>query len=143
MFVGKLVALKGNDVVTAYVSDPLSEVARILTERRIGAVLVEEAPGAVVGILSERDIVRRVASEGASCLDLTAGAVMVRDLICCAPDDTLEEIMVLMTEHRIRHLPVMEDGVLRGIISIGDAVKARIAEIESERAALSDYIRSG
>lgn len=143
MFVGKLVELKGNEVVTASVSDPLAEVARILTARRIGAVLVEEAPGNVVGILSERDIVRRVAREGASCLDLTAEAVMVRDLICCAPDDTLEEIMVLMTEHRIRHLPVMDDGVLRGIISIGDAVKARIAEIETERAALSDYIRSG
>jgi len=143
MFVGNLIKSKGNDVVVATVSDSLSAVARILTEHRIGAVLVEDGPGKVVGILSERDIVRRVAREGASCLERPAAAVMVRDLICCAPDDTLEAIMVLMTDHRIRHLPVMEDGVLRGIISIGDAVKARIAEIESERAALSDYIRSG
>ena len=99
--------------------------------------------GSVVGIVSERDIVAAIAKGGAAMLDQTVSEVMSSDVITCTPSDTMEQLMSAMTEQRIRHLPVVSDGALVGIVSIGDVVKRRVAEIQDEAKALGDYITHG
>ncbi len=143
MQVSTVLGQKGDRVVAVSPSDSIANVAAVLSTNMIGAVLVRAADGAVLGVLSERDIVRGVARSGVDCLDQTAADLMTKDVITCDAADTVNDVMATMTEHRIRHVPVMRDGALAGVISIGDVVKNQLAEIERERQALRDYISTG
>ena len=133
-------------VVTVGEDRPVADAARLLAERRIGALIVVAADGAdgsFCGILSERDIVRGLAETGTGCLQQPVSALMTRDVICASPADSFDQVLATMTERRFRHMPVLEDGLLVGVVSIGDAVKARIDGLEAENAALADWIKSG
>lgn len=143
MYVDSILKHKGRDVVSVVPTDKIVDVSKLLNRHRIGAVIVREADGPVVGILSERDIVRGVAENGPACLTLEVADLMTRQVVSCRPNDSIDDIMALMTERRVRHLPVMQDGALIGVISIGDVVKRRIAEIESEASSLREYIATG
>jgi CBS domain-containing protein len=140
MSVANILKEKGTEVATAPVETTLAEIARTLHQRRIGAVVITGPGGAIEGIVSERDIVSGVAKAGPQVLGRPAGEVMTRDVRTCDPGDSIYEIMNVMTEHRIRHLPVVVDGKLRGIVSIGDVVKQRIAEVEFEANEMKRYI---
>lgn len=128
-------------VATIKSSATLLEAAGELAAKKIGALVVSESGDSVDGILSERDIVRRIAADGDSCLTQTVGDVMIRKVTTCGPADTTNAVMQIMTEGRFRHVPVVEDGKLIGVVSIGDAVKARIEEIEHENQAMEDMIK--
>jgi CBS domain-containing protein len=112
----------------------------VLAEHRIGAVVVSRDGASVDGIVSERDIVRALAERGAEVLFEPVTAIYTAAVRTVVPETRLEEVMRLMTDHRVRHVPVLVDGALRGIVSIGDVVKNRIDELETERAALTAYI---
>lgn len=120
----------------------LTEAAQLLTKERIGAVVIRDKAGEMVGILSERDIVRSVAREGVVALARPISTVMTRDVVCCTPADSVAVVMSMMTERRFRHLPVKDNGKLVGMISIGDVVKRRVEEAEGEAAKLREYIAS-
>jgi len=115
------------------------ELLQVLTEHNIGALVVSEDGVDVIGIVSERDVVRLLAA-GTDHLDAAVDTIMTSDVHVCEPGDSLDELMRLMTNQRIRHVPVVEDGRLRGLVSIGDAVKARISELEFERDQLNQYV---
>ncbi|WP_042695200.1 CBS domain-containing protein [Azospirillum sp. B506] len=140
MHVAVLLKRKGNRIVSAAPDDTVAAVARLLTEHRIGAVLVMDDDGQPVGILSERDIVRAIARDGAVALDRPAADLMTRELITAAPDDTVADMMAVMTERRIRHVPIVESRRVVGVISIGDVVKARIDDAELEVESLRGYV---
>ena len=142
MTVKAILSRKGGDVVTADPAATLGEAVRILSARRIGAVVVTGADRRIVGILSERDVVRVLGEKGASALDSPISEVMTRKVTTCGMGDTVAELMERMTEGKFRHVPVVEDGRLAGIVSIGDVVKWRVHEIEDESDALRDYIRT-
>ena len=139
MHVAAVLKRKGTDIVSVHPDDSIGTVARTLAEHRIGAVLVTDG-GAPVGILSERDIVRGVAKQGAAILRQPVSTLMTRDLVTCRPDDSVAQVMETMSERRIRHLPVMDGGRLVGLISIGDAVKARLDDAELEVESLRGYV---
>jgi len=143
MQVSAVLGQKGDHVVTVSPSDSITDVAAVLSKNKIGAVLVRAEDGDVLGVLSERDIVRGVAQSGVDSLTKSAADLMTKDVITCGAEDTVNEVMATMTDHRIRHVPVMRDGALAGVISIGDVVKNHLAEIERERQALRDYISTG
>jgi CBS domain-containing protein len=134
---------KGDDVTTIDPGATLQAACDLLSERRIGAVLVLDANGRPVGVLSERDVVRAIAQHGADALAMTVRERMSSPVQTCHPGDGIDRIMAFMTEHRIRHLPVLEDGRLIGIVSIGDVVKLRVDTLESETRALTEYITTG
>jgi len=140
MTVKALLSRKGRDVVTIAPAATLSEAAKLLAERRIGAVVVTGADHRVAGILSERDIVRALGQRGASALDENVAAVMTRKVTTCNEADTVVAIMERMTTGKFRHVPVVDQGRLIGVISIGDVVKHRVEEIEGETNALREYI---
>ncbi len=140
MSVAHILQSKGSNVITARPEVPLTDVAKILSENRIGAVLVMKADGALAGIISERDVVRALAQHGTGLDKFSVSDFMTKELITCSPDATLDQIMSLMTEGRVRHLPVLKDGKLSGMISIGDVVKRRIAEVEFEAEEMKRYI---
>jgi CBS domain-containing protein len=142
MTVKAILSRKGGDVVTADPNASLAEAVRILAGRRIGAVVVTGADRRIVGILSERDVVRVLGVQGPSALQQPIAEVMTRKVTTCSMSDTVAELMERMTEGKFRHVPVVEDGRLVGIVSIGDVVKWRVQEIEHESAALRDYIRT-
>ena len=142
MTVKAILSRKGNDVVTADPNATLAEAVRILAARRIGAVVVTGADRRIVGILSERDVVRVLGDKGPSALDLPIADVMTRKVTTCSMRDTVAELMERMTEGKFRHVPVIDEGRLAGIVSIGDVVKWRVHEIEDESDALRDYIRT-
>jgi len=142
MTVKAILAAKGGDVVTIEPTATLAAAAELLAERRIGAVLVLGPDRHVAGILSERDIVRSIAAGGAEALVEPVSRTMTSKVISCAPSDALTGIMEQMTKGKFRHMPVIEQGKLVGIISIGDVVKERLQVMEREQAALQDYIRS-
>ena len=142
MTVKAILSRTGNDVCTADPNATLAEAVRILAARRIGAVVVTGADRRIVGILSERDVVRVLGDKGPSALDLPIAEVMTRKVTTCSMRDTVSELMERMTEGKFRHMPVVDDGRLAGIVSIGDVVKWRVHEIEDESAALRDYIRT-
>ena len=142
MTVKAILSRKGNDVVTAEPNASLGEVVRVLSARRIGAVVVTGADRRIVGILSERDVVRVLGEKGPSALDQPIAEVMTRKVTTCSMRDTVSELMERMTEGKFRHMPVVEDGRVAGIVSIGDVVKWRVHEIEDESDALRDYIRT-
>ncbi len=132
---------KGRDVVAVTSSTTLTEAAQLLTDRRIGALVVKDSKGELTGIISERDLVQAIAERGAAALEDQVGDHMTHAPETCAECDTVEMVMEVMTRGRFRHVPVL-DGDMRlcGMISIGDVVKTRIAETVSEAAALRDYI---
>lgn len=141
MNVQSIIGGKGSDVATIPQTATLRDAVKALGERRIGALVVSGDGRAIEGIVSERDIVRATATLGATALDSSVGSVMSTDVITCAAGDGVDRLMSLMTERRIRHLPVVDErGHLTGIVSIGDVVKARLSELEHENHALAEYI---
>ena len=140
MTIADILNAKGGEVITARENASLLDVASLLAERRIGAVLVVDMGGEVVGILSERDIVRRIAEKGDAALACPVAECMTRRIVSCGRADTVDRAMELMTEGRFRHLPVMEEGALVGLVSIGDVVKKKIAEVERDADELKRYI---
>ena len=140
MTVKHVLSEKGGQVVTIAPARSLAEAAQLLAQRRIGAVVVSEDGARVGGILSERDIVRAVAREGAKALDAPVSAYMTRDVITTVPETPMDDLMEIMTTGKFRHVPILVDGRLAGIVSIGDVVKHRLAAIEAETQALKEYI---
>jgi CBS domain-containing protein len=141
MTVRAILDSKGHDILSVESDARLSAAIKILAERRIGAVLVMSHQH-MEGILSERDIVRVLGERGAAVLDEPVSAVMTRKVISCKQSDTVGAIMEMMTSGKFRHLPVVEDDKVVGLISIGDIVKWRVREYESEQEALRDYIKT-
>jgi CBS domain-containing protein len=135
-----LLGRRGN-VVTIEPTADLAAAVKRLAERRIGALVILGADHRIVGILSERDIVRAFAERGPAALHEPVGQVMTRDVKTCSEDDTIESLMGRMTTGRFRHMPVVEQGKLVGIVSVGDVVKNRVEEMEREAAALRGYIQ--
>lgn len=133
---------KGHRVVTVAPHDTIDAVVRVLTRNRIGAAPVLESDDRLVGIISERDVLRGTAEHGAHVLGLRVEQLMTREVKTCAPDDQIVALMETMTLQRFRHLPVVRNGVLLGIVSIGDVVKQRLEEAQSELEALRTYIAS-
>jgi CBS domain-containing protein len=131
---------KGTDVFAVTTSTTMKEAVDLLGEKNIGAVIVKDGAGRVTGILSERDVVRRIRTDGPAVLSRPVADCMTASPITCEPHATLDEILEKMTNRRIRHLPVVEDGKLIGVISIGDVVKRKIDDAEREAAALREYI---
>lgn len=140
MLIAHVLRDKGVVVYTVRAEATLEEAARALNEKRVGALVVIAEDGAISGVFSERDLVREVARRGADCLSDSVGAVMSRDVVTAAPDETVDEGLGRMTDRRMRHLPVIDGGRLIGIVSIGDLVKHRIAAVEAEAAAMQAYI---
>ncbi|HLL28617.1 MAG TPA: CBS domain-containing protein [Xanthobacteraceae bacterium] len=140
MTVRAILDLKGRDVTTIAPDKTLGEAASLLSQHKIGALIVTGADHRVTGILSERDIVKAVAADGAAALQEKIAARMTREVVTCGLHDTMADLMGHMTAGRFRHLPVIDNGRLAGIISIGDVVKYRLAEMERESSALRDYI---
>ena len=132
----------GGDIIGIEPTADLATAAKLLSKHRIGSVVILGAGERLVGILSERDIVRALSEQGAGALALPVGQVMTRDVATCGEDDTVASIMERMTAGRFRHMPVVANGRLVGVISIGDVVKQRVDEIEGEAQAMRDYIRS-
>ncbi len=143
MNIGQILKAKPNGVSTARPDDTIQEIATRLAQRRIGAMIIVGDAGKVSGIISERDIIRLVAEHGAKALAMRASEGMTRDVVSCSRASTLEEIMDTMTVGRFRHLPVIENGSLVGIISIGDVVKHHNAEVELEVTAMRGYLATG
>lgn len=141
MHVAVILKHKGTDVITTTPERTIADTARLLDQHKIGAVVVLDGDGAVAGVLSERDIVRAIARHGDRALSMPVDDLMTRDVVSCTPEDTVQDIMALMTLRRIRHLPVVRDGRLDGIISIGDVVKHRLGEIELEAESLRAYVQ--
>jgi CBS domain-containing protein len=140
MTVAAILKHKGYQITTVDPTAQVAEVAEVLRQKRIGAVLVMDRSEQLLGIVSERDIVRCLAANGARTLEMTAGQLMTRALQVAHPETTEAEAMRMMTAGRFRHLPVMDNGVLVGLISIGDVVKARIMQQESEVDSLKAYV---
>jgi len=141
MNVIQILKLKGSsDVETIAPTTPLSEAAKILAEKRFGSLLVIEGEAEIAGILSERDIVRGLGTEGRSVLDRPVSALMTTAVESCRPADSAHSVMERMTAGRFRHMPVVDGGRIVGLLSIGDVVKARIREIEDENAAMSGML---
>lgn len=144
MLVSDLIRRKGSSVASAPPDTTVAGLLDLLAEHGIGAVVVSTDGSTVAGIVSERDVVRALRSAGPALLDAPITEVMTADVVVSAPGDTVENLMRLMTERRIRHVPVVAaGGRMAGIISIGDVVKSRIDELEADRDQLIDYIQSG
>jgi CBS domain-containing protein len=141
MTVSAILTVKGRDVATAQPQRSLREIAKVLAEKRIGAVIVTGTDGSIKGIISERDIVRAVAARGGEALEDAASQHMTAKVVTCATGDLISDVMEEMTKGRFRHMPVVDEGRLTGIISIGDVVKHRIAETVAESQSLKDYIQ--
>ncbi len=140
MTIGAILRDKGSDVFSVGPGEDATSISQSLAQHRIGAVLVRDLHGNILGIVSERDIVRAVAREGAAALSRTARELMTAELITVRGETHIAEALGVMTHHRCRHLPVIEDGRLTGMVSIGDLVKARIAEAEQEAESLRAFV---
>lgn len=140
MTVRAILALKGRDCATIAPDANLAEAARLMSQYRIGALVITGPEMRVVGILSERDIVHRLAMLGVDALTQPVSSAMTREVVTCTEDETIPNLMHRMTSGRFRHVPVLERGRLAGIVSIGDVVKHRVAELEREHDALKEYI---
>ena len=140
MQVAAILARKGADVYTITPETTVAAAVEQLGARRVGALVVSSDGTTVAGIVSERDVVGRLAELGPDALEGPVSSVMTADVVTCAPSDTTEVLMAVVTERRIRHLPVVEDDRLTGLVSIGDIVAARVRELEEEAQLLHDYI---
>ena len=143
MRISDILRVKGEQVVTVAPGTDVEQLLAVLAEHRIGAVVVSRDGSSVDGIVSERDIVRALANRGASILTEPVTAIYTTEVRTIAPEASLEEVERLMTERRFRHVPVVVDGSLHGIVSIGDVVKSRIQQLESDREQLESYIAQG
>ncbi len=140
MNVAQLLGDKGHDVFSVQPHRTLAEAVRTLAERRIGAVVVTGADGGLLGILSERDIIRALAQSGPAALETPVSRAMTAKVVTCRTQTSIDELMEIMTSGRFRHVPVLENDRVAGVISIGDVVKYRLAEVEAESRAMRDYI---
>lgn len=140
MTVRAILALKGRECLTIVPDATLAEAARLMAKHRIGSLVITGPERRVAGILSERDIVSAMATKGELALVLPVASAMTRDVVTCEEDETIPDLMQRMTAGRFRHVPVVERGQLAGIVSIGDVVKLRLAELEREHEALREYI---
>lgn len=141
MKITEIIRTKGDKVVTIRSEQSVGELLALLDEYRIGAVVVSDDDGQTVGgIVSERDIVRHLHSSGADVIAGPVSAIMTREVFTCTHEDRIEDVETTMTERRIRHVPIVEGGRLRAIVSIGDVVKSRITDLEAERNRLTEYI---
>ncbi|SEL30829.1 CBS domain-containing protein [Nonomuraea pusilla] len=140
MLIGTILRAKGSEVATVAPGSTVRELLAVLAERNIGAVVVSSDGLTIDGIVSERDVVRRLNDRGAEILDGPVSVIMTTEVRTVGPGDNVEELRRTMTNHRVRHMPVVENGVLTGIVSIGDVVKSAIEELESENASLVDYL---
>ena len=132
---------KGHEIATIASTASVRELLSELSARRIGALVVSDDGDRVDGMVSERDVVRELAAQGATVLDLPVSAIMSRIVQCAPPDAKVTDIMALMTERRVRHIPVVDEhGAMVGLVSIGDVVKNRLGELEGERDALIQYV---
>lgn len=143
MNVATILNLKGRNVATAKAESSLMDIVRFLADHKVGAIVIVDDDGALCGIISERDIVKALSAKGDSALSQQACDFMTRNVVTCGEDDGVAELMERMTAGRFRHLPVVADGNLVGIISIGDVVKQRITEAEQEAEAMRAYIATG
>jgi len=143
MTVAAILAEKGREVVTIGPDETVAEAVQLLAERRIGAAVVTDNSGRILGIASERDIVAALAKHGADALHRDVRSIMTSKVVTCQERDTLDAVLGRMTRGRFRHLPVMEDGRMVGVISIGDVVKRRIEAVEREAEELRVYIAAG
>ena len=143
MNVAAILKLKGREVVTTGPNTTLLDIADLLGKHGIGCVVITGADAKVVGIVSERDIVRAIARAGSKVLKEPVASVMTKTVVTCREADTIDRLMAEMTAHRFRHMPVVERGRLCGLVSIGDVVRMRIAEAEMEAAAMREYIATG
>ncbi|MBI1233534.1 MAG: CBS domain-containing protein [Alphaproteobacteria bacterium] len=142
MNVAAILDEKGRDVFSLTANATLGDAAALLDQKRIGALVVVDSAGAIAGVLSERDIVRQLARQGAGALSEAIAGCMTHEVITASPRDTIEDVMAAMTDRRIRHLPVLEEGRLAGIVSIGDVVKRKIEQTEADAEAMKAYIAS-
>lgn len=140
MLIGTILRSKGSDVATVRPEATVRDLLVTLATYNIGAVVVCDEGGVIAGIVSERDVVRRLNDRGADILDAPVGTIMTTEVRTCTPGDNVDGLRLMMTTHRIRHVPVVEDGTLVGIVSIGDIVKSAIEELETEKASLVDYL---
>jgi CBS domain-containing protein len=140
MKIAEVLRLKGSAVVTITPETPVSGLVDQLAQHGVGALVVSADGQSLDGIVSERDVVRRLAAHGAGLLDHTVADIMTRSVRTCGLKDTIDELMALMTEQRVRHVPVLEDGKLVGLVSIGDVVKQQIDVLKTERDQLEAYI---
>lgn len=138
MKVASILKTKGTEVATTPPDATIASVALQLKLRGIGALVVSEDGASVLGLIAERDVVHGLADHGARLLELRVSQLMTRSVVTCAPDDSIKSVMALMTRHRVRQIPVVEGGRLRGIVSIGDVVKHRLDELELEANVLRD-----
>ncbi|GAA4286839.1 CBS domain-containing protein [Georgenia daeguensis] len=143
MRISDVLRRKGDSVVTIRRDATVAELLDLLTEHRIGAVVVSDGEGRVDGIVSERDVVIHLRRATAPPLEEKVGAIMTTEVTTCTPADDIESLARTMTERRVRHLPVLVDGRLAGIVSIGDIVKQRLDELQDERDQLVDYVQQG
>lgn len=143
MTVDQILKGKGSEVFTLRPEVTLAEVVQVLAERRIGAIVLVDQAGEVAGIVSERDVVRVLATFGAEVLEKPIGGAMTVKVQTCTGETPIDEVLAIMTKGRFRHLPVVVDGRLAGIVSIGDVVKAKIEEAEREAAQMREYIAAG
>lgn len=142
MILADLLRQRSNEVFKIKATDCIADAANELTDRKIGALLVEDDSGKIIGILSERDIVGGMGPHGADLHDVAVSELMTTNIVKCAPEDTVLEAMAMMTDRRIRHLPVFDGDDLAGLISVGDLVKCRISEVQAEAEAMRQYIAS-
>lgn len=142
MNVKTILAAKGGDIFSIEPTATLTAAANLLSTHRIGAAVIRGAGGRLAGILSERDIVRAISEHGADALSLPVGQVMTRNVTTCGEDEPISGIMELMTAGKFRHMPVLKENQLVGMISIGDVVKQRVEEIERDADAMRDYIQT-
>jgi CBS domain-containing protein len=140
MRISDLLRVKGTKVITVTPDTKVRGLLQVLADEKIGAAVVSADGTSVDGIVSERDVVRAFAQRGAAVMSEPVTEIYTAQVRTVAPETSLDDVMRLMTEHRMRHAPVVVDGALNGLVSIGDVVKSRIDELETERAALSDYI---
>lgn len=144
MNVQSILGAKGSGVVTVRDDISLADASMILRDNGVGALIVSNDGQHIDGIISERDVVRALANHGASVLGRAVASAMSKNVVTCRAGDAVESLMVSMTERRVRHVPVVDDvGILGGVISIGDIVKARLGQLESENQQLYDYITQG
>ncbi|MFB7723529.1 CBS domain-containing protein [Nocardia sp. NPDC056100] len=140
MRISEILRRKGPDVVTVAPDATVRDLIRVLAENNVGAVVVSDDGEHIVGIASERDVVRRLHTLGADLLERSVSEIMTAVVHTCSPDDRVESLNETMTQHRVRHLPVLQDGRMVGIVSIGDVVKSQISELETEREHLVRYL---
>ncbi|PRZ43735.1 CBS domain protein [Antricoccus suffuscus] len=139
MNISEILRRKGSDVITVVPATTVRDLIVVMAEHNIGAAVVQGADSRVLGIVSERDVVRRLV-DGVGVLDHPVEEIMTADVTVCRTDSSIEQVRAEMTERRIRHLPVIDDGELKGIVSIGDVVKSAIDNLQFERDQLSDYV---